>query len=101
MIRNIIAASLIVTLTANSCFAGRNLHKRERKTRAEAAARIGNKFNFWFDSEKPTQLPKDPVRVRSYVKNFQDLTSDELETLMPILVEALNDHLLGRIDLTR
>ena len=100
MIRNATLFSLITILAVNFCFAGEN-SKSSLKHQANGL-KVQNILNRQLDNayhEKATQASKNPVHVRSYVKKFQNFTADELDAIKPIMVELLNDHLLGRIDL--
>jgi hypothetical protein len=102
MIRSVTLFSLIALVAANSCFAGKN--RKARLKHKTHGMRVQNILNRRLDNtyhKKATQTPKNPVRVRSYVRRFQDFTAGELDALRPIMVELLNDHLLGHIDLTR
>lgn len=95
MIRNIITASLIVIVAANSCFAGKNFHKKSRIARTESAARLGNGYNCMLDDKKiAAPVSKKQVYANLYVNGPKEMNVDTLANL-------LNDHLLGRIDLMR
>jgi hypothetical protein len=88
MIRNIITASLIVTLTVISCFAVRD-RKGHLVTKDNFNRTADNKYN---DKQRRILFQKKVTKLSNEMK---PMTSNELAAITPNLVTLFNDYLLG------